>query len=373
MKKHFFFSILITLQGTTLVALSPYPADISYLVADIKYSKEHGLKICEVQHGSLSALEGDCYLSGGDGTIAPMIADFFDNLPLKKWAAGVIYPPLQRSLAAKGWNIVSSLQVLLKDPTFLSCAQLSPVDPWCMNSYAGIVYADYDVVRTIDFYRKAYPGILFVNAATFPYWRDKYAMNILFEGNDELKQYKAEWRLYPKKYDALLAKRIQKDLSAQRYVIKPRTECLANGIIVVESGELDTVLHMILEPRSVLEKHPDRKYAYWWKNKDNTFIIEKYYKSDYVRFSRHHYDATMRVAFIMYYDEGKITYHFLGAFWKLPVKGLEEEGTLNEKRISCCKTPFYKAVDQELLKEVNTHMERGMFLLYENMIHGKKD
>lgn len=29
-------------------------ADISYMVADLKYNEEQEMKICEVQHGSLS-------------------------------------------------------------------------------------------------------------------------------------------------------------------------------------------------------------------------------------------------------------------------------------------------------------------------------
>jgi hypothetical protein len=215
-------------------------------------------------------------------------------------------------------------------------------------------------------------------------------MNALFEGNEELKQYKADWRLYPKKYDPFLAERIQREMPSELYVIKPRRECLANGVIVVANKDLDGVLQMILEPLASLEKHPCKKYAYWWKNREDTFLIEKYYRSDYLCFSQplserdrslspsfqimpcaagYHYDATMRLAFILQYDEGKMTYHSLGGFWKLPSKAIEEEGTLNETRISCCEPPFYTAVDSELFREVNAQMERAMLLLYEMMLN----
>lgn len=351
------------------------------MVSDFKYSQEHGLKICEVQHGSLSAIDGDLYLSEGDGSISPMVADFFTLFPIKKWAAGLIYPPLKRSLAAKEWDIEPSIQMLLKNPIFLECAAAPPADLFSITSYGGIVYADFDVVRNFNSYCKAYPGILFINAVTFPYWKDKYKMNALFDLNDELKHYKADWRLYPKKYDLLLSKRIKEEMPSAFYVIKPRREVLANGVIVVADRDLDDVLQMILKPLPSLEKHSDNKYSYWWKNKEDTFLIEKYYNSDYLCFSiplsgkrscatRYHYDATMRLAFIMQYDEGKMTYHCLGGFWKLPSKALEEEGTLNETRISCCKVPFYMPVDQELLKKVNIQMERAMLLLYEMMLNG---
>lgn len=358
-----------------------YPVDISYLVSDFKYSQEHGLKICEVQHGALSAVQGDLYLSGENGSISPMIADFFALFVMKKWAVGLLYPPLRISLAAKEWDVQQSMKTLLKDPTFLECATRPPVDPFSITSYAGIVYGAFDIVRNANSYCKAYPGILFIDAATLPYWRDKYKMNALFDLNDELKPYKADWRLYPKAYDPLLSERIQEEMPSEFYVIKPRKEALANGVIVVASKDLDGVLQMILEPLASLEKHPDKKYSYWWKNRDDTFLIEKYYTSDCLCFSlpisetlssraEYHYDATMRLAFILQYDRGNMTYHCLGGFWKLPSKALEEEGTLNEKMISCCRPPFYMAVDPALLQEVNAHMEKAMLLLYELMLNG---
>lgn len=381
-KNKFFFSfIFFNLNWMFIYAGPKYPVDVSYLVSDFKYSQEYGLKICEVQHGALSAIAGDLYISGGDGNISPQIADYFTHFPMKKWAAGLIYPPLKRSLTAKEWDVRQSIKTLLKDPIFLECAASPPIDPFSISSYVGIVYADFDVVRNFNSYRNAYPGILFINVVTFPYWRDKYKMNALFDLNDELKQYKADWRLYPKKYDSLLSERIQEEMPSEFYVIKPRMEVLANGVIVVANRDLDSVLQMILEPLAGLEKHPDKKYAYWWKNKDETFLIEKYYKSDYLCFSLplsektsretvYHYDATMRLAFILQYDGGKMTYHCLGGFWKLPSKALEEEGTFNEKMISCCRSPFYTAVDPELLKEVNAQLERAMLLLYEMMLNG---
>lgn len=381
MNKLLLSCVLFNLNWMFICSGSKYPVDISYMVADLKYSKEHGLKICEVQHGGLSATTGDTYISGKDGNISPMIANFFSQFPVKKWAAGLMYPPLKRSLEASEWNIQPSFKTLIKDPVFLECAISRPIDPFLVTSYAGIVYADMDVVRNFNFYYKACPGIIFINAVTFPYWIDKYKMSALFNLNGELKQYKADWRLYPKKYDSLLSERIQEEMPSEFYVIKPRTEFLANGVIVVSSSDLDNVLYIILEPSAILEKHPDKKYAYWFKNKDNTFLIEKYYTSDYLCFSlplsenrscqtECHYDATMRIAFILHYDGGKMTYRSLGGFWKLPSKALEEEGTLNETRISCCRPPFYAAVDPQLLKEVDAHMERAMLLLYEIMLNG---
>ena len=160
--------MLFNFHETLISTMPEYPVDISCLVSDFKYSKEHGLKICEVQHCSLSAFGGDIYISGNDGTIAPKIAQFFNIFSITKWAAGLLYPPLQRSLTANDWNIEQSFNMLVKNPMFLECATLHPADPFSIDSYAGIVYADLDIVQNFNFYQKTYPGIFFMNAATLP-------------------------------------------------------------------------------------------------------------------------------------------------------------------------------------------------------------
>ncbi len=383
MKKFLLTCILLHLHWICIEAAPQYPANISYMVSDFKYSKEHGLKICEVQHGALSALKGDLCVSGGDGVIAPAMARFFMRFPIQKWGAGLIYAPLKRSLTAKEWIIKDSFQKIAQDTNFLEHATQYPANPCDVTSYSGIVYADFDIIKNFDLYCATYPGILFMNSPTFPYWKDKYKMDLLFDRNDELKQYKADWRLYPKKYNPLLSQHIQQDMPSEMYVIKPRGEFLANGVIVVDSADLDDALQMILEPSAHTEKHPDKKYAYWKKNKDDSFLIEKYYESDYLCFSQplhektfhktecysqYHYDPTMRIAFIIQYDNGIMSYHCLGGFVKLPCKALEEDGTLNETRTSYGEPPFYKAIDPELFAEINVHMERAMLLLYEIML-----
>jgi len=209
--------------------------------------------------------------------------------------------------------------------------------------------------------------------------KDKSLSNEFFEHSDELKKYKADWRVYPKKYDSLLSARIQKDMPSEFYVIKPRNQTLTRGAIVVANHDLDIILKIILNPSPSLEKNPDKRYSYWVKNKDDTFLVEKFYKSDYLRVPHplteknakgygYHYDATMHILFALEHDKGKITYHSLGGFWELPYKALEEKGTLNEKRLPYCEPSFYRAVDPTLLKEVNKQMESVMVLLYEKML-----
>ena len=368
--------LFLLLNIMLLHAEPQYPVDISYLIADCKYSKQDGLKICELQHGALSALGGDLCLSGDDGIIAPILADFFDQFPLNKWTTRSIYSPLQRSLAKKNWNIEQSLQTILHNQLFLAYADQAPGNKYSIDSYQGIVYADSEIVKNSDLYRNQYPGIIFLNAAILPYWNDKYSMSKLFDKDEELKQYKADWRLYPKQYSPDLAAQIQKDMPSELYVIKPRKETLANGVIVVSKHDLDTTLQSILQPHT--QKNLTREYAYWKTNQDNNFIIEKYYASDYITTPAHfntrynesnQYDATMRIVFVLEYNNGIMKYHPLGGFWKLPSKSLQEEGTLNQTRVSCCKPPFYDRIDAHIYQEVNEQMEKAMLLLYDIMLH----
>ena len=368
-------------------AESKYPVDISFMVCDLKYSQEHGIKICEVQHGALSALNGDIYLNGGNGSISPAIANFFDQFPMQKWVTRISFTPLKNSLVDKGWMTCQSIKALTKNPTFQKYGTIPPENPFSISSYAGIVYATCNIVNSIDTYREAYPGVLFLDAAAVPYWKDKYKVNALFRASSELSNFKADWELYPKKYDPQLAARIQQNMPSDLYVIKPRGEFLGNGVIIVANNELDTVLKMILEPKPSLQKHPNERYSYWSDNKDNTLLIEKFYMSDCLQFAHslhddpdgiplkmggnYHYDATMRIVFMLMYDEGIMSYHSLGGYWKLPFKALEEEGSVNEQRISCGDPPFYQVIDPDLFTEVSAQLERGMIMLYEVMLNGK--
>ena len=94
---------------TFIDAQSKYPADISFLLTVFKYSKKHGLKICEVQHGSLSVMNGDRLTAGGDGIIPPAFASFFNRFSVKKWATGLGYAPIKKSLLQE---VISSKLVI---------------------------------------------------------------------------------------------------------------------------------------------------------------------------------------------------------------------------------------------------------------------
>lgn len=315
---------------------------ISYMATDFKYSKEHGIKICEVQHGAFSSMNGDIYLSEDEnGTIANNFAKYFDKFDMKKWMVGAIYSPIKRCLLKKGWIWYSSFEYLFADSEFKS----------------GIVFATCEIANGQPFDVTKYPDVILIDAGTFGLCNNKIKMNSLF--TDELAKYKADWVEYPKKYDGELIESIKKTMQSDLYVIKPFREFLANGIIVASSEELDSVMQKIISKDKLTGK-----YFYWQNNKDPSFIIEKYYKSDYTTFNNdEYYDPTMRIAFIL----NNSTYHCLGGFWKLPKSPVEGSRDLNDTSISHGAGPFYKTVDKELFEEVNKEMETCMLLFDEQI------
>ena len=82
MRKILITSMLLSFNFLSIYAIPKYPADISYLISDFKYNKTDGLKICEVQHGSLSVMKGDLIIHGDNGDIPPKIAEFFSQFPV---------------------------------------------------------------------------------------------------------------------------------------------------------------------------------------------------------------------------------------------------------------------------------------------------
>ncbi len=363
---------LLLLQSA-LFASTKYPADISYMIADVKYSQEHGIKICEVQHGILSTFVGDIFLNGNQGTICPKIEQVLAEFPIKKWAikSQVAFPPLQETLNnSPEWDTETLFRDLIYDPEFIRKATVEPQDAHDISSYYGMILTrpnDFDY----DDFHKTYPSILMIDSPSHPYWKDKYKMSELFTRNETLSKVKPEWKLYPKPYTPTLADEIIKDIPADAYVIKPRSAFLGHGVIIVAKEELDATLQYILSRSEALVRNSDRSYSYWALDRHNSFIVEKYYPSDLIQvdaFEGKTFEPTMRVAFILVYNNSKIDFHFLGGYWLLPYKSLDDEASLNEKKKAYCKAPFFTTVSQDILQTVEQQLEASMPLLYQEML-----
>lgn len=363
------FLCLICLQ--TLSA-SNYPADISYMVADLKYSKEEGVKLCEVQHGILSTFYGDVWLNGDNGKICPKIVEAFDQFPIKKWYvhSQVNFKNLIDTFnESPFWIRESSIKTFTNSDQFKKLALTPPEDPSDINSYHAMLYVRGSSLVDPDHFRKICPGVLLIDAPTHRYWIDKYTMTRLFMGDPKLVKIKPEWGLYPKVYSETLAKQITDDIPSDIYVIKPRSAFLGKGVILVAKDELDSVLHYILTPSEQLKSDPDGAYNHWNKDQHDSFLIEKYYPSDLIKVEDKWYQPTMRCAFVMIYNKNKIEVRFLGGYWMMPLKAEGETGTLNECKKAYCKAPYFVPASDEELQAIGKQLEETLPLMYEKMLN----
>lgn len=347
-----------------------YPADISYMVADLKYSKEHGVKLCEVQHGILSTFYGDIYLNGNNGILCPKIAEVFDEFDIKKWyvISQVSFKPLTDTFNESGWINQPSIPSLILDEEFKRIATIPPEDPSDINSYQAMFYVKANALKDLDHFRHVCPGILVIDAPTHRYWIDKYKVTRLFTGHPLLTKIKPEWGLYPKSYTETLAQQIIDDIPSDIYVIKPRSAFLGRGVILVAKEKLDSTLKYILTSSEALQKDTDAAYNHWNRDAHDSFLVEKYYPSDLIQVDEKEYEPTMRAAFVMIYNKNRIDVRFVGGYWMMPIKSVDQEGTLNELKKAYCKPPYFVPASAEELQEIGRQIEEALPFMYEKML-----
>lgn len=352
---------------------SKYPADISFLVADLKYSKEGGVKLCEVQHGILSTFFGDKFIEGNGGVIPAKFLSVLSQYQSRAWAVGKISDPdiVKGIHNSAQWRVKRELQQLITDSEFIERANLPVYDPCDLYQYHGLVFIRSKKNLNPELLQQRYPGVLIMDMPTRAYWIDKYKMSELFNRNATLSKYKPKWGLYPKEYSEDLAKTIIDELGGDLFVIKPRAAFLGNGVIIVSGQDLDSTLRYILSDRKELQKDPDKSYHYWCKDTSDSFIVEEFIHSDLLSIEHLDgkiYEPTMRMAVALTYHQNQIGAEFLGAYWLLPCSSLEEGSTLNEMYKAYCKPPYFAKPDPQTLSLVKEQVLEALQLLYKEML-----
>ncbi|MBS0654302.1 MAG: hypothetical protein JSR46_00865 [Verrucomicrobia bacterium] len=368
--------IALLLFAASLDAASKYPVDVSYFIADLKYSKEHGVKICELQHGILSIFRGDMYLHGDQGLVIPQVEQIFAEFPMRKWAVNshLAFRPLATLFKNSPlWTLLPTPWQIFEDPAFMQAAATPPQHPDSIDSYQGMVFARADVFESYSDFCKKYPGIIVAGAPSFPYWIDKYKMSLLFTRDPVVAKVKPEWGLYPSQYSETLAQTIMSDIPADRFVIKPRGAFEGNGVIIVAKEELDSTLQYILQKSDALKNDKDKSYNHWYSDRFDSFLVEKYYGSDEISvdtFEGKTYQPTMRASFMLIYNNNQVEFRFLAGYWLIPFKSVDEEGSLNECTKAYCKVPYFTKATDEVVEDVKNQLEVSMSRLYQHMLEG---
>lgn len=366
--------ILLFIVVAYLGAESQYPVDVSFLIADLKYNQKDGVKICEIQHGILSNFFGDATVNGDPGLTPLGFQKVFSEFPLIKWVdfQRVSFINLRNLIVDDpSWIKKYSFPEILKDPDFICIGSVIPENPYDISSYAGMVYVRKKHIKDYQAIHAKFPGIIFIDAASFPFWIDKFKMSALFDNNPILSGFKPEWNLYLKKDLVNLAQKIQEDIKSEYYVIKPRSAFCGNGVIIVSKEDLDATLKYIFSGDASLDDDPDNAYNYWYGDSLDSFIVEKFYPSDALEVQSlggNFYDPTMRVAFILIYNNQNIELRFLGDYWRLPRKSLDETGSLNELHKCCANPDLFARVSDEIRQEVTKQLSEALPLLYQQML-----
>lgn len=298
-----------------------YPVDLCYMVADLKYNARQGVKICEIQQASLSLFNGDTYRElPEEVSIHKELSHVLASYNKKGWVVdeGIADKKLIAALAdSPSWRHPRDLIGLFSDEQFKTQSKLRPTDKNDLASYQGFLYISWSLLSVIYDFEDRIPGVAIIDKSSFPFWIDKYRMTRLFAEDELLATLKPKWGNYKKTYTKGLAAKIARELDCDTFVIKPRGNFMGKGVIIVRLSELDTVLRYIITKKGALAESKNSAYTAWRHDTFDSFVVEQFIASDPIRIphlDNKRYQPTMRVAFVLAYNNQKHDVHFLGEY-----------------------------------------------------------
>ena len=356
-------------------AAQKYPADVCYMVADLKYNARDGVKICEIQQASLSLFNGDAYRDvPEEQSIHKELLRVLSSYNQHGWIVsdGIADKNLIASLAGSlHWHNPKDLMTLFADKQFRDTAKLPPSDIYDLSTYKGFLYINWSKLSVIYDFPTRLAGVVPIDKSSFPFWIDKYRMTRLFTEDEVLAKLKPRWGNYKKVYTKKLADTIATELGSETFVIKPRGNFMGKGVIIVQRQDLDAVLRYIITKKGRLAKSEDTAYKAWKNDKFDSFVVEEFMTSDPIRLphvGNKVYQPTMRVAFLLTYNKHQHKVHFLGSYWKTPHLSLDEPGDFMEKNKDICEPPYYLAVDAKTMQAVKDQLSTALPLLHSKML-----
>lgn len=314
------------------------PPDISYLFADLKFDGK-SLKVCEFGQATRAGCPlSKVIINDQEETLtSPYWGGFWNYL--KGFKVPVWYVGDQKKIEI--WELLhtrghyaESLRAIKKDPLFKKIRTKKRSLRANHVGFAGVVVLGHDYPpRKMRVLKKQSPGILFVNDRTGRFASNKNLMNPLF-AHLGLTDYKPRCGLYSKKYSPDLTQKIKDDLKADLFIIKPINSQQSRGVIMIQAQDLNDTLRLILSDSQSLQTAEHRSLQYWSTDTNDSFIVEQYVPSKSITVDGKEYDPTMRLVFCLQYERGLITLHVIGGFWKIPLKPLDEPGTLTEHHVT---------------------------------------
>jgi hypothetical protein len=372
-------------KNTLIPQPGDIPADVAYWIADIKLN-ENGVTIIEFGDGNFAGYKVLDHMYR-PGKMWEAVWSSLFSLEIPIWYVGdyasnpgvVAWPQFK----AGGGFYSPSLTALQKNNYFLQhTKKYARLFSEQVKDYQGVIVFKRcnPSKEALNQFMTRYPDFLILNYSSTHHVSDKKLTDGLFN-TPELRAFRPKAAIFPKKYTKTLASEIMKQFENDWLVIKPINAGRGNGIIMVDKDNLDDALHRILvenknhlPPDNDIEYKPDPPlgYDYWKGDRNSNFLVEEYVPSKPISVGGKEYDATMRVIFIMRYEQGTITLDFLDAYWKRPIKALTDYGTFKDKHISKHAPNFEESQDLAVSPEdyefVKESMAQALPQIYWNIL-----
>jgi hypothetical protein len=331
----------------TLPPLNIIRADMAYWIADIKFN-EQGVKIVELGDGNFAGYKvlDNMYFRGHVWT---RVWENILSSEVPVWFIGnyasdpdVVAWETFRKL---GGLHSATLETLQQDQHFLMTAKREvPEIAQSIADYQGIIVLKrYNPSQaTFANFITRFPNFLILNETSSFVVSDKALTDALFT-TEQMKASRPQALILEKKYTRALEKEILDKMAANWFVIKPVNSGRGNGIIMTNRDELGATLRKILvDNRShfkidndyTFKADPPLSFEYWRSDRNSHFIVEEFAESKQIFVDDKPYDPTMRVIFVIRYEEGKMKLDYIDGYWKKPSKSLIDEGTFKERHIS---------------------------------------
>lgn len=357
------------------LAANPYPADIGFCIADIKFDGT-SVKICEFGQGTVSQFNGydALYSKGAMFVLAWNVlhglhskcvvigADNIGNL------SSIYALPV---LCQREKVCVPSYDKLSAHPK-KKMTLTRGMSPQFIESYDGIAATfDTHILKdTLSKQKTMSKGHYIILDRATTYWVNNKSLTDELFDNEGLRLFRPGCCECDKKIGQYELQAIMELMPSDYYVIKPLNASRGRGVVMLHRQELCTTIQTLFSKGATMLKAKDQAFAYWPSDKNKTFLLEQFYASKSLVVDGHPYDPTMRVVFILSNNAGKTQVTFLDAYWKLPEKSLDQDGSMTEKHKSHIikKSVSSCIVDRDDFKKVTMLLEPVLIRVYEKML-----
>lgn len=368
-------SIILELREKILDKIG---AKIFFGIVDLKLKADDTVKLLEIGCGMESGFRGYCFLNNQTSITKPLSAEL-----------AVFNKPLFFGTEPGNPLMVDDgklLAFLEKEPVF--DIKNKNFDPTNIDSYLAI-YGSSKLcavpanILTMD-------EMTHLNIAC----GDKIIFHKLFDNS--IQRYRPTTAFYPKKYHKNMVSQITKTFTSEKIVLKNPDMQRGEGVYVVENKHivLQTVLAYFIGNETD-QAEATLAYSTYYKNKEGLslekitkkiqcivdksniwgnsnsplFFIESYESSKTIIHNNAKYDGTMRVAFLLIRNQGKIEAKPFACYWKLPSNPMNK-GEINAYSVSHLADAGnnVQQVSREEQKTVYGVLKKVLPILFQNSI-----